>query len=47
MLLGPDPRSTQELKIRTLVDWNDSKRVQFFRANEFIPFKTINLERSL
>ena len=34
-------------KIHTLVDWNDSKLVQFFRANEFIPSKTINLERSL
>ncbi len=34
-------------KIHTLVDWNDSKLVQFFRANEFTPSKTINLERSL
>ncbi len=34
-------------KIYTLVDWNDSKLVQFFRANQFIPSKTINLERSL
>ena len=34
-------------KIHTLVDWNDSKLVQFFRANEFFPSKTINLERSL
>jgi ribosomal protein S18 acetylase RimI-like enzyme len=34
-------------KIHTLVDWNDSKLVKFFRANEFIPSKTINLERSL
>jgi hypothetical protein len=47
MLLGPDPRNTQELKIHTLVDWNDSKLVEFFRANEFTPSKTINLERSL
>ena len=34
-------------KINTLVDWNDSKLTQFFRANGFIPSKTINLERSL
>ena len=34
-------------KIHTLVDWNDSKLTQFFRANEFIPSKIINLERSL
>ena len=34
-------------KIHTLVDWNDSKLTQFFRANGFIPSKTINLERSL
>ena len=34
-------------KINTLVDWNDSRLVEFFRANEFIPSKTINLERSL
>ena len=34
-------------KIHTLVDWNDSRLVQFFRANEFTPSKTINLERSL
>ena len=34
-------------KIHTLVDWNDSKLVEFFRANEFAPSKTINLERSL
>ena len=34
-------------KIHTLVDWNDSKLVEFFRANEFTPSKTINLERSL
>ena len=47
MILGPDPRNTQELKIRTLVDWNDSKLVEFFRANEFTPSQTINLERSL
>ena len=34
-------------KIHTLVDWNDSKLTQFFRANQFIPSKIINLERSL
>ena len=34
-------------KIHTLVDWNDSRLVEFFRANEFTPSKTINLERSL
>jgi ribosomal protein S18 acetylase RimI-like enzyme len=34
-------------KINTLVDWNDSSLVEFFRANEFTPSKTINLERSL
>ena len=34
-------------KIHTLVDWNDSKLIQFFRANEFSPSKTINLERSI
>ena len=34
-------------KINTLVDWNDSKLIHFFRANEFTPSKTINLERIL
>jgi predicted N-acetyltransferase YhbS len=34
-------------KINTLVDWNDSKLIQFFSANHFSPSKTINLERSL
>ena len=34
-------------KIHTLVDWNDAKLVEFFRANEFTPSKTINLERSI
>ena len=34
-------------KIHTLVDWNDSRLVEFFRANEFTPSKTINLERSI
>ena len=34
-------------KLNTLVDWNDSRLVEFFRANEFTPSKTINLERSL
>ncbi|CAB1084703.1 hypothetical protein D1AOALGA4SA_12213 [Olavius algarvensis Delta 1 endosymbiont] len=34
-------------KISTLVDWNDSKLIHFFSANEFSPSKSINLERSL
>ena len=34
-------------KINTLVDWNDSKLIHFFSANQFCPSKTINLERSL
>ena len=34
-------------KVNTLVDWNDSKLIQFFSANRFSPSKTINLERSI
>ena len=34
-------------KISTLVDWNDSKLIRFFSANQFNPSKTINLERIL
>ena len=34
-------------KINTLVDWNDTKLIHFFSANQFSPSKTINLERSL
>jgi len=34
-------------KINTLVDWNDSKLIHFFSANEFSPSKSINLERNL
>lgn len=34
-------------RINTLVDWNDSKLIHFFSANQFNPSKTINLERSL
>ena len=34
-------------KINTLVDWNDSKLINFFSANQFSPSKTINLDRSL
>ena len=34
-------------KVNTLVDWNDSKLIQFFSANQFVPSKTINLERSI
>ena len=33
-------------KISTLVDWNDSKLIHFFSANQFSPSKSINLERS-
>ena len=34
-------------KINTLVDWNDSKLLHLFSANQFSPSKTINLERIL
>jgi predicted N-acetyltransferase YhbS len=34
-------------KVNTLVDGNDSELMHFFRANQFSPSKTINLERSL
>ena len=34
-------------KVNTLVDWNDSKLIHFFSANQFSPSKSINLERSL
>jgi predicted N-acetyltransferase YhbS len=34
-------------KMNTLVDRNDSKLTHFFRANQFSPSQTINLERSL
>jgi ribosomal protein S18 acetylase RimI-like enzyme len=34
-------------KINTLVDWNDSRLIHFFSANQFSPSKTINLERHL
>ena len=34
-------------KINTLVDWNDARLIKFFSANEFIPSRTINLERSI
>lgn len=34
-------------KINTLVDWNDSRLIHFFSANQFSPSRTINLERSL
>jgi ribosomal protein S18 acetylase RimI-like enzyme len=34
-------------KINTLVDWNDSKLIHFFSANQFSPSISINLERSL
>lgn len=34
-------------KVSTLVDWNDSRLIQFFSANQFVPSRTINLERNL
>lgn len=34
-------------KLNTLVDWNDSRLIHFFSANQFSPSKTINLERRL
>jgi ribosomal protein S18 acetylase RimI-like enzyme len=34
-------------KVNTLVDGNDSTLMHFFRANQFSPSTTINLERSL
>jgi len=34
-------------KINTLVDSNDSNLTHFFKANQFGPSQTINLERSL
>ena len=34
-------------KIYTLVGWDDAQLVRFFSANDFIPSRTINLERTL
>ncbi len=34
-------------KINTLVGWNDSRLINFFSANKFVPSTTINLERSI
>ena len=34
-------------KINTLVDWEDSTLIKFFKANQFSPSQTINLERIL
>jgi ribosomal protein S18 acetylase RimI-like enzyme len=34
-------------KVNTLVDWNDSRLIQFFSANKFVPSRTIHLERGL
>jgi ribosomal protein S18 acetylase RimI-like enzyme len=34
-------------KINTMVDWNDSKLIQFFSANQFTLSRTINLERNI
>lgn len=40
-------RSLGVQKVNTLVDWNDSRLIQFFSANHFRPSQTINLERPL
>jgi ribosomal protein S18 acetylase RimI-like enzyme len=40
-------RSLGVKKINTLVNWNDTKLIHFFSANQFSPSKTINLERIL
>jgi ribosomal protein S18 acetylase RimI-like enzyme len=40
-------RSLGVQRISTLVDYDDSKLMHFFSANQFVPSKTINLERSL
>jgi len=34
-------------KVYTLVSWDDPELVHFFSDNDFIPSKTINLERTL
>ena len=34
-------------KITTLIDWNYSRMIHFFSANQFSPSKTIHLERIL
>jgi len=34
-------------KVNTLVNWNDSKLIQFFSANQFTLSRTINLERNI
>lgn len=34
-------------KVNTLVNWNDGKMIHFFSANQFVPSRTINLERTL
>lgn len=34
-------------KVNTLVDLSDSRLMKFFKANQFTPSTTINLERSL
>ncbi len=34
-------------KVYTLVSWQDSKFMHFFTSNQFVPSKTINLERIL
>jgi len=34
-------------KINTLVDWNNAQLIHFFSANQFIPSRTINLERNI
>ncbi len=34
-------------KVNTLVEWNDSKLIHFFSANQFRPSRTVNLERNI
>ncbi|MFP4048581.1 MAG: GNAT family N-acetyltransferase [Desulfovermiculus sp.] len=34
-------------KINTLVSWNNSQLIQFFSTNQFVPSRTINLERNI
>ena len=40
-------KSLEVEKVNTLVNWNDSKLIHFFSANQFGPSKTINLERNI
>ena len=34
-------------RVNTLVEWNDTRLIRFFSANQFSPSKTINLVRSI